>query len=984
MDIAEKNPSLVHLESLGTTWEGRNIWAVEISDNVLTKETEPEVLIMGGHHGNELPAVEIPVQFIEFLVNNYGKNLTVTRLVDTREIWIIPMVNPDGYEYSLQGHDWRKNRRPIDLDGDGVIDGTGVDLNRNYGYRWGEETDRDAASHDPASRIYCGPAPFSENETLAVEKLVNSHNFTVSMSFHTYGQVIYYPWGNAEDANGDKQETLSAMANEMGKLSGYTPMEGRDAYPTTGDSDDWLLANKTSYPFTIEIGTEYIAPPAQLSSMFDEILPAMTYAIDMAAKPERAKLPDWTVMAYMSGDNSLSSQVEIDMNKMKAGMTTSTDRMNLVALADTEGIGDTHLYHLEYADNSSEMVVVDGSGVIPADGEADMSLSSTLSNFINWSTTAYPAQRYMLVLWGHGGDLFTGIGPDKGEWLDMDNIRDGLRWSGVHMNIIGFDACYMGSLEIYDSLVPYTDIIVSSQVEEQENGWNYTAAVEKITGEPQISEEMLASFLVDSYADYYSNRGDVAMSALDTHMFNRSVMPTFEAWAALMERQLYPEYSVISRIRNASVPYYGDMLDLGTMLLLTNMTSDASKELRDASRYLLEQSKRPFIREFHSQLYNINGIGLYFPEGEADSRYDSLFESRWTGVVAEYSRPVPYPIVNYDPEKDASDSFPSRITVKLSGSGFESEWSPAINASTSLLISYSGDNPFTASSQEWNKENMSGGNCTYIAHIPGSGEAFVSEVWYFIEMESLGKEFAFPWNAELPVMADDKNDGRFYNISLKYTADIGISSLSLPETGVVNVPFSMNITLKNSGPISVNCTLSFEMLFPDNAAGISGDSGSRVVDISAGGAALITFHITPMHPGKISISVFVCPQNSTHDPNMSNNSATASMWIDRDMDGDGIGDSTDSDRDGDGYSNDLETSEGTDPNDPASTPPDNDNDKIPDDLDPDDDNDGFPDNTDAYPMNPEAHYNPLPMLSLSLTLIVLLVAMSILRHRRLI
>ena len=977
----------MHLESLGTTWEGRNIWAVKISDNVMSDEDEPEVLVMGGHHGNELPAVEIPMKFIEFLADNYGKNLTVTRLVDSREIWVIPMVNPDGHEYSLEGHEWRKNRRPIDLDGDGTIDGTGVDINRNYGYRWGQETGRDATSHDPTSRIYCGPAPFSENETLAVKKLVDSHNFTVSMSFHTYGQIIYYPWGNAEDANGPRQDVLSAMAGEMGELSGYTPMEGRDAYPTTGDSDDWLFANKTCYPFTIEMGTEYVAPPAQLGPMFQRVLPAMTYAIDMAAEPERAKLPDWTVMAYMSGDNSLSAEVGADLNEMKAGMTAATNRMGLIALADRGGDGDTSLYHLQYTGNSSEMVVVNGSGVIPTDGEADMSSPSTLSAFINWSTRNYPAQRYMLVLWGHGGDLFTGIGPDKGRWLDLKDIRDGLRWPGVHMNVVGFDACYMGSLEIYDSLAPYTDTIVSSQVEEQENGWNYTAVVEKITAEPQINEEMLALFLVDCYADSYSSRGDVAMAAVDTHMLNRSFMPAFEAWAALMERQLYPEDSVITRIRNASLPYYKDMIDLPTMLFLTNMTGDASKELRDAAKYLLEQSKRPFIKEYHSQLYNINGMGLYFPEGGADSRYDSLFESRWGDFVGEYSHPVPYPVVKYNPEEDISNAFPAEITVKLSESGFDPDWSPAVNTSTGLFVSYSGENPFTWLPAAWEKENMSGSGGlygTYTTHIPGSGEAFLPEVWYYIKMNSLGKAFVFPWNAEVPVRPEDGNDGRFYNASLKYTADIGISSLSLPETGVVNVPFFMNITLKNSGAIAVNCTLSFQIHYLDDSAGTFGDSGSRAMSIPAGGTHFITFHITPMHSGNISVSVSVSTENSTPDPNPSNNTASASMWIDGDMDGDGIGDSTDSDRDGDGYSNDLEVREGTDPNDAASTPPDNDNDKIPDDLDPDDDNDGFPDNTDAYPMNPEAHYNPVPMLALALILITLLVVMSILRHRRLI
>ncbi len=975
-ELAEENPTLIHLEPLGTTWEGRTIWAVKISDNVMSDEDEPEVLIMGGHHGNELPAVEIPMKFIEFLADSYGKNLTVTRLVDSREIWVIPMVNPDGHEYSLEGHEWRKNRRPIDLDGDGTIDGIGVDINRNYGYRWGQETDRDATSHDPTSRIYCGPAPFSENETLAVKKLVDAHNFTVSMSFHTYGQIIYYPWGNAEDENGSGQDVLSAMADEMGRLSGYTPMEGRDAYPTTGDSDDWLFANKTCYPFTIEMGTDYVAPPARLDPMFQRILPAMTYAIDMAAEPERAKLPDWTLMAYMSGDNTLSAQVQVDLNEMAEGMQTSTNRANVVALADTDGTGDTKLYHLEGNGNSSQMVAVsDGGTVIPAGGEGDLSLPSTLSNFINWSVRNYPAQRYALVLWGHGGDLFTGVGPDKGRWLDLSDMTVALEWSGEHMNILGFDACYMGSLEIYDSLAPYSDFIVSSQVEEQEEGWNYTWLVKRISTVPETDGITLARQIVDSYADYYQGRGDVAIAAVDTHMLLRSFMPAFEAWASLMQYRLFPEYPVISRIRNASVPYYRDMLDLGSMLRLTNMTSDASTTIREASAYLLSQQTRVFVREFHSQLYNINGLGLYFPEEGPDSSYPSLFSSRWSDFLSEYISPVPYPGASISPDSGTTP-FPAEITVALTspeGTG------AAINASTHISVLYSVENPFNHSSPEWREKNTSGIGSKYTARIPDNGE-FSPEIWYCVHMSSGGMEFDFPWNAGIPVRAEDAQDVRFFRITPKYSVDLGISSVSSRENGVVNVPTSINVTVNNLGPVSENCTLSLAIDYQDGGE----ERLSRNLSVSADERGLVIFHITPAHAGNLTIRIMITGASSFIDPHPENNTATVKMWVDSDEDGDGIGDSVDADRDGDGYDNDIESKEGTDPDDPASKPVDTDGDGIPDDMDPDDDNDGYPDSSDAFPLDPNEHYNPVPMFSLSLILALVLLVMLILRHRRII
>ena len=128
-------PGLAKLDVMGTSIEGRNIYVLEISDNVLVSEDEPEVLIMGNHHAREIMSVEIPLKFAEYLLENYGVDPTVTEMIDNREIYIAPMINPDGHVYVQQNHSgssdywWRKNRRD---NGDGSF---GVDLNRNYSYK---------------------------------------------------------------------------------------------------------------------------------------------------------------------------------------------------------------------------------------------------------------------------------------------------------------------------------------------------------------------------------------------------------------------------------------------------------------------------------------------------------------------------------------------------------------------------------------------------------------------------------------------------------------------------------------------------------------------------------------------------------------------------------------------------------------------------------------------------------------------------------
>ncbi|MEW5938004.1 MAG: M14 family zinc carboxypeptidase, partial [Candidatus Thermoplasmatota archaeon] len=121
-EIASTHPDIAHLETLATTWEGREVNALRLGT-----EGMPAVLIMGGHHAREPSSVVVPLRIAEFLSSEYEGNGTVRWLLDHREIWLVPLLNPDGYEYVLSTGDWswRKNRRPVDIDSDGLPDGVG-------------------------------------------------------------------------------------------------------------------------------------------------------------------------------------------------------------------------------------------------------------------------------------------------------------------------------------------------------------------------------------------------------------------------------------------------------------------------------------------------------------------------------------------------------------------------------------------------------------------------------------------------------------------------------------------------------------------------------------------------------------------------------------------------------------------------------------------------------------------------------------------
>ncbi|MCK4757721.1 MAG: immune inhibitor A [Thermoplasmata archaeon] len=261
------HPDIVKIISIGKTWENRDIWAVKISDNPEIEEPdEPEVYINSNHHAREWLTIEIALFVIRCLTDNYSTNSTITDIVDNRQVWVIPCMNPDGRIHDSAGDDpavhavpgnwgWRKNAR--DNNGGGFdMDYDGVDLNRNYGYMWGSS----GASSDPTSYTYGGPSGFSEPESQAVRDFARQHDFVFAISWHTYSQLILYPWGWTFD-NAPDHDVMAAVADEMSArmtnkagsaYPGYVPQKSSGLYPTAGSDDDWLYGELGIYAYCIE------------------------------------------------------------------------------------------------------------------------------------------------------------------------------------------------------------------------------------------------------------------------------------------------------------------------------------------------------------------------------------------------------------------------------------------------------------------------------------------------------------------------------------------------------------------------------------------------------------------------------------------------------------------------------------------------------------------------------------------------------------
>lgn len=283
-DLVQAHPQLAHLEKIGesTSWR-QPLWAIRLSDHPDRDEDEPTVLFTGMHHAREPVGTFICQTIMETLLTSYGKNPRYTRLVDSLEIWLVPIVNPDGYEYIVQNQLqfpwWRKNLRDNNNDGifDPVVDG--VDLNRNYDFNWDEGGDG-----NPASWFYRGGSPFSEKEIQALRDLAWRENFLIGASFHSYGESVLYPWGNYHRAPDQDLiiDIARRCAEKIGRLSGHgaynvLPLNGR-----VGQSSIWMYGELGAMDYIIETGEAYFAEPEDIPRITGENLQGALFLLQRA------------------------------------------------------------------------------------------------------------------------------------------------------------------------------------------------------------------------------------------------------------------------------------------------------------------------------------------------------------------------------------------------------------------------------------------------------------------------------------------------------------------------------------------------------------------------------------------------------------------------------------------------------------------------------------------------------------------------------
>lgn len=294
--LAFRYPNIAEVITIGHSYEGQPIKMIKISTGTNKDgEAKPAIWIDAGIHAREWIGSAVATYIVSQLVE---KNSSYAKLLDNTDWMILPVVNPDGYEFSHTGDRlWRKTRSNHADDEDdsrflqlvnrytrwlwGKCEG--VDPNRNFDYHWGE-VEGGGASLDPCHETYAGPRAFSEPETKAMADyiLANKQNIRVYLTLHSYSQMWLVPWGYTDTKPSDYSELASVAKKAIGaitKIHGTDYQVGPSAdllYPTSGASDDWAKGKAgIKYAYTLELRDRgrygFLLPASQIVPTAREI-----------------------------------------------------------------------------------------------------------------------------------------------------------------------------------------------------------------------------------------------------------------------------------------------------------------------------------------------------------------------------------------------------------------------------------------------------------------------------------------------------------------------------------------------------------------------------------------------------------------------------------------------------------------------------------------------------------------------------------------
>lgn len=372
---------------------------------------------------------------------------------------------------------------------------------------------------------------------------------------------------------------------------------------------------------------------------------------------------DWTVFVYMAGDNNLSSAAAKDVNEMEAGL--SSDRVHFVVLLDQDKKGDSRILDIKNDPNglNNEIVssVVDDQGaVISADKEVDTGSPETLKRFLTWGTKRYTSRRSMLIMWNHGGEVFSDKEHLKSFcWDDQTNNHLNMvdLWrtsqqltSKVKFDILGFDTCLLGHLETAYQFKNLSDFLLSSERTVPEYGFDYQAIAKILSQKSTIYPRELSCEIAKSFNASYQTLGEkTTISAVDLTKTKERLVPAVNDLAKNLQgvvADLNLRGTLTSCLYEANGSALGsgedDALDLGYLCDILQKNDKLSAETRSLAAKVSAQLKKAVIANLTTNTTPgyYQGLKIYFSwhynKAYADASHQFFGTNEWTKFLKAY------------------------------------------------------------------------------------------------------------------------------------------------------------------------------------------------------------------------------------------------------------------------------------------------------------------------------------------------------------
>ena len=370
--------------------------------------------------------------------------------------------------------------------------------------------------------------------------------------------------------------------------------------------------------------------------------------------PPIEKPAEWTVMIYLDADNNLESAGIDDINEME--MVGSTTEVNIVVQADriedydvsNDNWKNTRRYYITQDSDDSQI----NSQLIEDLPELNMGDPQTLIDFTSWAITNYPAKKYLLVIWNHGGGFRSSAYTAKdiawdetseGDRITMPELESALSGittqTGGNIDIVGMDACFMAMTEVaYQIKDCGVDILVASEETEPFDGWPYDTILAQLVDNPAMTSAKLASVIVDKYIDSYPS-GNVTQSAIDLSYMDDLAGQLSGLAQAIMDDTLTPKLNYINAASSSQSYGDPDFKDLYDFCAEIRADEVIPTNVKDIALDIQQTLNSAIIhsRLFGATVSNSHGLSVYFPNSYYDIYYDktsfSQDYSKWVDML---------------------------------------------------------------------------------------------------------------------------------------------------------------------------------------------------------------------------------------------------------------------------------------------------------------------------------------------------------------